>query len=283
MNKIKVSEFYNYFEEELSTLSTSLYENDEIDTNLKFAIYYDSGTYIDDTTEVRETDNPLIRVLFSDGGGLIEPSIAIDTYVQLLNFEFFAREDQRNDLSYLLAKLALSYKSVLTTVGTVYSTLINIGTLPEISAKFPANGEDMFTAKLSASCVIFDGANISNDWSIYLNDEEIKYGVLAFSANTEMTANLKKEQDKSFVPSTVVREITWNGLYTSSTDGNGVLDSIMDDAINDNEFGAIYTFKLYKGTTLKSEKNVRIKVSKLTFAYNKIASYELIIVKAGSF
>ena len=281
MKTIEFTEISKYFERLLYTITQELYENDMIKEQFKFNVFTNTGEYMKKVAEpyTMNEDQPVKEVLVNikNTGGVQDSSISIDTYLQLVSFEFFAFEEQRDDLSAVLTKLCAEYKTKLDSIDDSTVNII-ISDYPTYSGMIEAEGEHKFTATFDSSVIVFTNATLSNIFAIDIDGVTVYYNTMSVNRSTELAADLQKRTTTLFYPNTTGLQVGINGLFTTNT----ALQTLFNDCISNNRFNIPYTIviKKYDSNTVEfmnlMSNSFYVKDCTFNFTYGSIVSYNII-------
>lgn len=270
MTIIKYDDIYNYFQNSIIDLNTSLYNDATTQDNLSFKFFKNTGDYLSSMKNI-ELDSKAVLVNIINGGGVQDSSISIDAYSQIITMEFLGLETQRDSIVSLLTNFAASFKNYTTTLSGSL-VIISVANYPEYSAKFACYGNEKFTADLTINITVIPNAKYSNKYILTINGTKVLYDKLTINRTTEMTASLEKTTENKFFPNITAQEISISGLYVD----NVALNSLFLDCAQNALFDTAFSLQLSNDSTVILSKDYYAK--SITFQLNcgSIASWNAV-------
>jgi len=287
MKTVSYDSFYKYFSNLITSFSKELYDNGEITEDLQFKFYPSTGEYF---TEIDQQTLPSNTVLVNimNGGGVQDSTVSVETYLQIISFEFLALDSQREDIMYLLTNLVANYKNKIESLpyvedardqnGNIIAELnrnatinISIDDFPDYSEKFDAHGEEKFTASFTTNIIVLPTVQLANGYKILINGIEIPYTQFEIDRSVELMPDLIKRDTSKFFANTTGFGVTISGYYVEN---NSELANILSDCCANINFNGQYTLQINRpdGTPLLSD-TFKIKQSKFNFSYGSIVAW----------
>ena len=287
MKTVSYDSFYKYFSNLITSYSKELHDNNEISQDLVFKFYPTTGEYFRELEDGKESPSTvLVNIL--NGGGVQDSGVAVDTYLQIISFEFLALDSQRDDIMYLLTNLIANYKNKIESLpyiedardqaGQVIAELsrtatinISVEDFPEYSEKFDVHGEEKFTASFTANIIVLPTVQLANGYKILLNGIDIPYTNLIIDRNVELTPDLIKRDTSKFFANTTGLAISLAGYYVSN---NSELSNLLSDCCSNVFFNEVYTLQINRpdGTPLLND-SFKVKQSRFNFTYGSIVAW----------
>lgn len=272
MNIISFDEFYNFFQELITSKAAELYNDHLVDHELRFKCFKASGEYYDYLNSIKngETTDDYVLVNIMNGGGVQDSSISIDTYLQIVSLEVMAREEYRYDLIELFTDIVANYKSYIGSFNTATYQL-SIDNFPKFGDKYNALGDEYFNMSLVTNFIVMPGALLSNKITITIDGNDIKYNNMVMARTTELKSDMKKRTSQKFYPNTTGFQIQVSGLFVD----NAAVRSLLSDCANASKFNQFYAISLVDNTinsTIYSG-NLFSKDIIFTMAYGSIVAW----------
>lgn len=294
MKILPFDDFYNYFSDMILRykrdilLETERYNEEELVEgeepkqfeDFDFVFYKNTGEYLKDLDNINysedEKEDRRVLVNIMNAGGVQDGTVSIDTYLQIVGIEVLALESQREDLTNLFTTISTEYKSYLGSLGN--STIqISIEDLPQYSDTFDAHGYEKFTISLKIDIIVLPDAVLSNQYTLELNGEEVKFNKIRLFRNNELNSDLKKRAENKFIMNSSAFQIEVSGLFVSSN----ILRSLLTDCAQNTLFNIpiLITLKRVEDNVNLINENFFIKQSNFDLDFGKIASWSIVFYK----
>lgn len=272
MNIISFDEFYNFFQELITSKAAELKENNLIEHDLKFKCFKESGEYYNylDSIKNGETTDDSILVNIMNAGGVQDASISIDTYLQIVSLEVMSREEYRYDLVQLFTDIVANYKSYIGSFNTATYQL-SIDNFPKFGDKYMALGDEYFNISLVTNFIVMPGAMLSNKISIDIDGTDVRFNNLVMARTTELKSDMQKRTSQKFYPNTTGFQIQVSGLFVE----NSAVSTLLSDCANASKFNQYYNITIKNNITNANiySGNLFSKDIMFTFAFGSIVAW----------
>lgn len=272
MNIISFDEFYNFFQELITSKAAELKENNLIEHDLKFKCFKESGEYYNylDSIKNGDTVDDSILVNIMNAGGVQDASISIDTYLQIVSLEVMSREEYRYDLVQLFTDIVANYKSYIGTFNTATYQL-SIDNFPKFGDKYMALGDEYFNISLVTNFIVMPGAMLSNKISINIDGTDVRFNNLVMARTTELKSDMQKRTSQKFYPNTTGFQIQVSGLFVE----NAAVSTLLADCANASKFNQYYNITIKNNITNTNiySGNLFSKDIMFTFAFGSIVAW----------
>lgn len=277
METIKFQEFFNFFQNLISERYGLL--ESQLSNKLKFRFFNNSGeyfNYLDELTIYGAGNDDTVLINISDGGGVQDSSISIDTYLQIVSIEVMAKDKLREDLIYLFTDLVANYKTYTGTFNDAAYQL-TIDEFPKYGDKFQALGDEYFNITFISNFIVIPHAIMSNRYTLTINGTNVKFNNITANRTTELKSDLKKRISQKFYPNTTGFQMSISGLFVD----NDATRTIVSDCFNASNFNQYYNVQLKEGDAVIYNGSLFSKDINLVFAYGSIVSWSLILFEGA--
>lgn len=247
MKHINFREFVIYFKNELEAIKNTLFEEGEISNEFNFTIYqnfaeletkYNDVSYIQDIYSSGENDtNKIINidVVIADGGTVSDITSPLNLYLQTVNFDFIVDKEYSTDFYKIIKEFVTTHTNV-PVEGFSMDAVVNAqGNFTENYLN--VQGHQKIELIFDVDLTLFSNGMFSNGITLNVNGTNIPVNSIMIDSSSEITPDLKKENDQRFFQNTTIQTVTFNGVCLRD---NTVVKDIIKDICKSSRFNQLW-------------------------------------------
>jgi hypothetical protein len=247
-----------------------------------FRVFYNSGDYLEykknKYISAENTANDEILINIINDGGIQDPTIPVNTYLQMVHVVFYCQEKFRTDMQVLFFAIALDLKAKLDEIdGTAVQ--VSASDQPTFNEK-QSLGVDVFDGYFDLNVIVYQGAHLSNSYVLKLDNIEIPFTEIDMGRGYETTPDLQKRDQLLYFQNTSSLSFSVKALYVQNDEALKIFNDL---AANQN-FSTKYNVALYASGSQTSMFAMDMFAQDIRFhwAFGSIVSWQATFVPAIS-
>lgn len=272
-----------YFQEKIEDIVYNLQENGELvadepkDKAYKFAFFVNKGDYHDAVIEAnaaKDRIRPVIPVLIKNGGGIQDPSNAIQIYLQKVEIEVYGwcdrldpLKDQWHDVELIFSHLCAELKGQTATLNghTIKTDMSDYPEFEELDNKH-------FVCMLRSNMHIMFNAHLSNLDKIKINGVEIPYMNFTEDFTTELISDNKRTTEIKFMPNVYTYQLNLAGLYVKD---NSVVNLMVNACTTGELYEQLFGVEIIRDGIILANRTMYVKNFQAIRSFGSIVAYKV--------
>ena len=274
-----------YFRNKIKSITENLQEAGELldytqesgDEPYKFLFFTNKGDYhnaVVEANNVKNRKHPPIPILIKNGGGVQDPSNAIEMYLQKVEIEVYGwcdrldpLRDQWHDVELILSNLCSELKGHTDALegNTIKLDMSDYPTFEELDNKH-------FVAMLRSNVHIMFNAHLSNLDAISINGITIPYMNFTEDFTTELIADNKRTTEIKFMPNVYTYQLNLSGLYIKN---NSVVNLMVNGCTTGELYNQPFGVEIIRDGIILSNRTMYVKNFQAIRSFGSIVAYKV--------